>query len=89
LEIKQKADQAIRGLVQALMDSQTLVKTAVNQLEQIGNFMKDPMWRYGMSRNEDNVAENYANAIQDVVGKLRTHAAEIEGRDVDWDFNKL
>jgi hypothetical protein len=64
------------------------VKTSVDQLEKIGNSMRDPMWRYGVSQNEDNLADNYANAIQDVVGKIRKHAAEIEGRDVDWDLNK-
>lgn len=88
LEIKEKADIAVKGLVQALLDSQTLVKATVDQLEKLGSAMKDPMWRFGISQNENNFAEKYANAILDFVGKTRKHAAEIEGRDVDWNFHK-
>jgi len=88
MEIQEKADQAIRELLRMVRDSFSLIKSSIEAIEGFAANVGNPSWRYGMSVDEDNVAEEYANALKNVVVQLQTSLAEIESRDIDWDFQK-
>ena len=88
MEIKKKADIVIKSLVQMLYESHTAVKGSAEMLQKMASQLNDPSFRYGLSLNEDNIAEKYASNLNDLAAKLLKHAAEIESRELDWDFDK-
>jgi hypothetical protein len=87
-EKAEKADKAIRDLVKMVYDLQTIVKSSTEMMEIFISNLRSVTWRYGVSVNEDNAADTYADSLQNVVNLIRESAAEINNRELDWDFEK-
>ncbi len=88
MEMQEKADTAIREMLRMVRDSFNITNSSIEMLESIVKNIRNPDWLRGLSNRYMNFSEDYAAKLDNVVTELKKAMAEVESRDIDWEFKK-